>query len=940
MTNIYDGALQNLEKGLGGLQREHETKEAVRNCDTPKNPKEWVSHLLGYQTDVADWKRSLEAEGGTSAKLKSAMDLTQSLISPVFNKDKRTGYYNKTGGNTLAAITDLWIEQDPIHADKPMRQAHIVEYDMINMEAVMRATERMIGAKDEQKIKGNKNRIEKKAKFTDGYIRIVNGLVRETFKHELQKDNPNITNENLNAYLHPIRQSNGDEFRLIVIGLSDDQVEIAMKEAQRKVQQFVQAIGFDALPHLKHLKDSQKWDQLTTTQSLNEPNILTAFKYGGAGIKIGYVALGYGKTTNQLEKEIDQSIHDNREERASARESKINQALEQGRTIFPRSEINNKASHGISNVKFDTTENSAEAFSEAVKLVGQKAYRKYYRENPKEIIGESLLSKNAAKDERKKALPANHPEHYVDEIVKIVADDIPLTNNLIIDVRRRLDQAFGEISSSNTLAHRPDNIAKQVFEIVKKSIPDWEQTYLEEDQKLIEKTLETHLTQYLSTPNPYESLDLTYKRILEKKAQKIELDDNQREIFIYKPLEFHCARNEQGICMNGKVHDALKIFQSSDQEQRQLSYIGLSSFAGVNEINTTLGRAINEDIRKITADELKRNFPRSITDYAYNVNSGRINLLTHGINKNDLKKVLSNIEIRVEKEINQRPLGDLLRQHQIFIDKSQVSIIEPKEIHDKDVSYYHTELSTAREAYGDTPLLLPYPTSNGYRPLTATEQITHAADIQSGVTIFHETPKTQLTLNIPEHIKNYLKTNGFAHKDDEDKLESLQSNTINSRQDIGTIRLDINKPLAYLTNPKYTHERGIRVITSYVELRGNNPELADKRKRDLIRIVEAKKRIIYPPGTGYDIDLPVESTPDYSALITTESGINKTTDTANASEPKNEKFQKSPAIAARANYLKILRPPSPPAHSTVKAGYANSTNMKLSYCNNATSQRL
>src|SRR5690606_36482499 len=107
--------------------------------------------------------------------------------------------------------------------------------------------------------------------------------------------------------------------------------------------------------------------------------------------------------------------------------------------------------------------------------------------------------------------------------------------------------------------------------------------------------------------------------------------------------------------------------------------------------------------------------------------------------------------------------------------------------------------------------------------------------------LFIEENRRANYLNPPPKVKEYLKSVGYTNEEG---------------------KLDLDKPLALLPNPKHPHEKGVRVITAYVELLGRSPKLADQRKDELFRLVNVKKRSMYEPGHGYEVPIPVESMPN------------------------------------------------------------------------------
>jgi len=851
MTNIYNGLIDNLERSLG-LKR-HDTERALMEMNEPLSPDALLRQLFGKQERVADWHRDIADSGpegkvdnATSGSLGDAQEITMKLVSPIFSRDNRSNSYTRVGGNLLAGLMDLWVQQEPFK-DKPLRSAHIVEYDMINMEAVKLATEKMVQAVDE----ANKQRPSKMKtntqRFTDGYMRIVNGLVREAFVDEMHKAGIQETDNRL----YPVRLSNGDEFRMIVVGLDNDQVAHATQVAQDKVQKMVSEMGFDALPHLKHLADDKKWASINTLKALSEDEIIyKAFKYGGAGIKIGSVELGDGLDTAKVEHLLDLELHSCREKRADARQKAIDGALIK-LNGHPIPQIFNKA-HPHSNTELGTIElDKPKNFKVLMEVTKDARYRDYYRRPEVE-------ARDFPYDihkERENALPANNPDAYAREFVQLITQYVGLPEAVCKTMEIYFLHSFPKAVDGDTRP-RSKQVAAAVMAQLTQALdappsPGDARTVLIARTQLAEKrdTLTEKLETFCDSVNPYESFDLTRKRILEREGDKLYLSEEQRLIYFHQPLQIVNARHSDGYCMNGRVKEAVKVFQGAGKEERMYCYIGLSSFSGTNEVSTALGRSINDNIRRITAEELRKRFGEKSLDFAFNVESGRMNLLTHGISKDELVDTLGTIEKRVDTEINQQSLNNLLRRYQIFTRQSDEIVLHPHTETDADIRHIHDDVQRAQELHGhDTPLAFRHMQEGEVRARTLApeELITHGAALASGHTVFLEQRSREMLLTPPKHVEEYLKRSGYVDS---------------------TGGLDLGKPLALLPNTKHSHEKGVRVITAYVTLQGNSPQLAEQRKGELYRLVEYKKRKAYAPGTGNEVQIPVESNPHYAHAL-------------------------------------------------------------------------
>ena len=231
MTNVYNnGLIDSLEHALGKMQRTN-TEQALANLETPLAPEALLRYLHNENHTIRSWydeqdsapisdapreplgKLRAEEPDDGRPKLAEAQVVARKLIAPAFARDTRTDYLTRTGGNIMAGMADLWVQKDPMKSGQ-IRQAHVIEYDFVNMEAVMMASEQMLGAIDEHN-KGRKRTKTSPMRMTDGYIRVVNGLVYEAFSEALQARGI----DDYAAHIHPVRLSNGDEFRLSVIGL-------------------------------------------------------------------------------------------------------------------------------------------------------------------------------------------------------------------------------------------------------------------------------------------------------------------------------------------------------------------------------------------------------------------------------------------------------------------------------------------------------------------------------------------------------------------------------------------------------------------------------------------------------------------------------------------------------------------------------------------------
>lgn len=849
MTNIYNGVIENVEHSLGLKRRE--TEQALRELDAPLPPDELLRHLFGKQYSIAQWHEET-AEGGragnaTRDSLMQAQDIGLKLLSPLFSRDTRSAYYTRVGGNILAGLMDLWVQQDPYTGTSP-RSAHLVEYDMINMEGVKLAVEKLLAAADENN-RGRPSRMKTTAqRFTDGYIRIVNGLVYEAFEDEMLR--AGITHTD--AHIYPARLSNGDEFRLIVAGLNQEQIVHAMQAAQEKVQKLACDMGFDALPHLKHLGDDKQWANITSLKALSDDEaVYKAFKYGGAGIKIGAVELGEGLPTAEVEHLLDLELHSCREKRAAERDNEISRALIRRGTPGNKSitRVFNKSHPHAGQELGVVSFSDPKCFKYLMQSIKQENYRRYYKRPEVEARDFPF----PITEERRNALPANNPDKYAREFTDLISQYVGLSDS----VRTRLENHFRHNlpkPAGDDKRARHVQVAAAVMEglthVLDGSHPPAEmKAVLAARAQLEEKraTLTEKLAEFCNTLNPYESLDDTRARILDRKADELGLSDEQRLVYFHQPLRVINARHQDGYCMNGRVKEALKIVQSADREERMYCYIGLSSFSGTNEVSTALGRSINDHIRAIAADELRRRYGPKSLDFAFNVESGRMNLITHGISKSDLIETLGVIEKRVDEEINRQPLRTLLRRYRIFTRQSDDMVLTPHQETDMEMRHIHDEITRAREQYGhETPLAFRFQQEGEVqaRPLNEQELAAHRNAIAAGNTLFLEQRSRDVLITPPKHVEAHLKRSGYV-------------------DDNGDI--DLGKPLNLLPNPKHTHEKGVRVITAYVGLHGNAASLADQRKGELYRLVEYKKRHLYLPGRSHEVDIPVESNPHYSA---------------------------------------------------------------------------
>ncbi len=847
MTNCYNSFFANVEEGLG-LKR-HETLRMLANLHTLESPDALLRKLLQSQESIVNWRdeATLKGEGATAeiGKLNQATDIACKVMNPLLSRETRTGALANSGGNFLTALLDLWVQEayTAPGKDHPMRNAHIVQYDIVNMEAVMKAAERMISATDRlNPTRSNRHRTTT-TQFTDGYIRIINGIVMHEFEAKLKSKGANVTKENLSSHMNLIRLSSGDEFRIAIAGLDDDDIKDAMKSAQEKVGKFTHSLGFDSLPHLKYLKDNQPWHEIHTFDQLADPHVFNAFKYGGAGIKIGAVALGEGLTTDELLNKIDHEVNENREQRAATRGAYITKALEARQTIFHSPHKDDAKSKELGTIRY----NHMEAFRTIINTVRKPPFDKLYRrpENDRREFPYDLAP------ERIHALPANNPEHYIEKFIEITKTYVTVSDDAVRRLKIALKTDIDEMPFA--LERKPEEVAAHILKTIEKV---YQETPFSKDEYAVlqldstKDALTQNLTTFLGTLNSYECFDLTRKRTLDKQAVKIGLTDEQRHAFFDKPLKFFNARDEYGICLSGRTKPALELFQSCDHETRLLSYIGLSSFAGTNEVSTSLGKSINEQIRRIAAGELKHRFGERVLDFAFVVDSGRLHLLTHGITREQIVEVLSAIEIRVDQEINKQPLGALFERYQTFAQRNQTQdIIKPLEYTDRDAALMSVTINKARDELGDIPTLF-WNTQMGetqYRPMTAddmTPALAEAAAAKSGTHIF-AVEKIRAKPVIPAYVQNYLKASGFTKVGHPEEL-------------------DLTQPLSILPNPKATHELGVRVVTGYVELLGRDPSLAGQAKNALAKLMEAKKRIPYEPGKGHLIELPVESIPHFS----------------------------------------------------------------------------
>lgn len=859
MTNVYNGLIDSLEHALGKMQRTN-TEQVLADLETPLSPEALLRHLHNENHTIRSWYDEQDIAPATDAppqplgklrpeepddgrpKLAEAQVVARKLIAPAFARDTRTDYYTRTGGNIMAGITDLWVQKDPMKSGQ-LRQAHVVEYDLVNMEAVMMASEQMLGAIDEHN-KGRKRSKTSPMRMTDGYIRVVNGLVYEAFAEALAARGI----DDYPAHIHPVRLSNGDEFRLIVIGLDEDDIAAASKAAQEKVQRFIEALGLDALPHLKYLKDTKSWQKPVSLEDVQQhEDIREAMIYGGAGIKIGAAELGTGQHTSEMEHTLDMQMRESRQLRAKLREARLDAAIAASQetppvACKPFNPSNKLAQEGVGSVAFT----SHESFTHAMHAMKEDPYRGYYARPKVDILDFPY----PLAPERRDAHPYLNPESYVDEFVAVTQNAVMLSDVVRTRFAKALEQDMLELSAPGS-QKSPEIVASHVMKVLEAVLSDSHgitetQGVLKARAQFEEKrlVLQSALEICADTHNPYESFDLTRKRIMDKEAERLHLTDEQRKLLFYPPLKMVNARHEDGYCMSGRVRTALQIFQGNDQESRQFSYIGLSSFAGINEVSTALARSINDDIRHIASDELKKRFGGKVLDFAFLVESGRLNLLTHGIAKQDLTEALSAIEVRVDQQINQAPLGELLRRYRIFMKPSEQKQLVAKDEFHEDMRRLTDEVRAAQDQFGqDTPIALTYNTVGEVtsRALTPEECEQHAADIAQGKHLFLEERGRQLECKIPAAVETYLKSKGYSDDDG---------------------ALDVSKPLSMLPNPKHTHEHGVRVVTAYVELLGNAEKLADQRKDELFRLVDVKKRTLYEPGKGYEVSIPTAAMPN------------------------------------------------------------------------------
>lgn len=848
MTNSYNGVLENVEQGLSLSRRT--TEQVMAMLDKPLPPEDLLRHLFSHQDSIRDWRDAPKDTTNPDApNIEEAISTGVKVLRPIFNKDNRTGYYTRVAGNFLAGLCDIWVQQDRFSGGQP-RQAHIVQYDMLNMEAVMHAADYMINATNENNAGRSKGRKTKAEDFTNGYIRIVNGLVHDEFEHALIEKG--IPEAEIPAHLHHVRLSNGDEFRLVVLGLTEEEIETAMGKARASVQVFIERMGFDALPHLKYLPDDIEWHKIKSFGALNNKSVFNAMKYGGAGIKIGAVELGRDLSTSEIEHQLDVSLYRDKETRAAQRHNVLEAAQKAGTknaTVFNQNYgLPDLRKSELGTIAFD----KPAAFLHCLKTVirTNDTYTHYYRRP--EV--ESSDFNYPIKQERENARPANNPEAYLEEFVAIFAKHTGIEPPMFKPLEHVLLEALKAPSVNKPTATEQTHVmldaASAYFER-ENNYPAVSKQHLIEKLGENREALCVELARYLDELNPYEALDLTRKRVLDRIGDELHLTPEHREVLLYEPLRFANARDEQGICMSGRVREAVKIFQGNDQDVRQLSYIGLSSFAGVNEISTSLGKSINEEIRRISAVELKKQFGSKALDFAFNVESGRLNLLTHGIQKAELQEVLSRIEMRVEDEINRKPLEVLLHRYHIFTKPSPTMVLAPVLETDREIESMLDIVQKARDEYGrSTPLVFTNVDGNMLaEPLKAAQRTPEVEQaLAHGITHFITQRKKEIILEIPGHITDYLRKTGYV-------------------KEKGGYQLDLHKPLSQMPNPKHTHERGIRVITAYVELLGTASELADQKKGDLMRLVDAKKNKLYKPGKGYEMDIPVEATPGLNPEI-------------------------------------------------------------------------
>ncbi|MBY0406093.1 MAG: hypothetical protein K2Q01_00235 [Rickettsiales bacterium] len=847
MTNCYNAFFTEVENALG-VKRLEQTNPFLAKMHALETPDEILRKLLQSQEAVVQWREEAQLQGEEGKKelekISKAAELGSQMISPLLTKESRSGGLTGTGGNFVAALLDLWVQQDFVDAgNHPPRQAHIVQYDMINMEAIMRATERMIGAADRLDSKRSARKRTTTSQFTDGYMRIVNGIVKETFEKKLLDKNEGVTKANVGAHVQLIRLSSGDEFRIAVAGLSDDEVKECMQAAQKEVQVFVGNLGFDSLPHLKYLKDDQPWYDIGTREQLKDPHIFNAMKFGGAGIKIGAVALGEGRTTDGIINELDAQMNENRMERANAREVRIRTALDQGKPPFVNGHKDEAKFTELGTVRY----NHGDTFKYIIRRAREGKYRDMYRRPDPDRRNFPF---NLA-DERMSAYPANNPEHYTENLVDIINSYVQLSDVAKPRLTRMLQQAFAELPPAGMKQRAPQDVTAVVMHAVEGVLAQAPSSKEGSGITLtLERSiaLEAHLKEFLGKLNHYECFDVTRKRLLDKEADKIGLSREQREALIYKPLAFFNARDKNGVCMNGQTKEAVELFQAHDGETRLLTYIGLSSFAGTNEVATSLGKRINEQVREIAAEELTKRFGKNVLDFAFVVDSGRMHLLTHGISKEQLVEALSAIEIRVDKDINQQPIGVLFDRYRTFSKHNLTKkVTRALEENSRQAEEILATVREAREAHGDKAFLF-WVDDHGqtqYKVLEG-DAVTPemGAAMAGGKKLFFE-ESIPAKAPIPDRVKEHLIANGYAKAN-------------------GSAEPDLNLPLALLPNPKFTHEKGVRVITGHVELLGREPALANQSKNFLMKLIEAKKLIAYKPGEGHLVQLPAESVPHYT----------------------------------------------------------------------------